>query len=287
MTKKSIASAARKASALISAITVFVGMVALVSIGALTFALDDSRRASEIVRVHLGADMMHDAIRGDVLKALLAANGGPGATVDEAKRDLEEHIKEFEEAVAAAKALARGKELSVLEALTEPLSAYAASAKDMVSLAGKDAVAAEMAYPTFSVKFKELEESMASATDVLGAAQAESVKRSALMSVLAAVLILVTVGGAVATAHRVAFIARRRVVEPLTALARAMENLAAGDDAADAAGAERPDELGAMARAFVKFRQAGVERRRLEREAEDERRRAAERDRAIELERSA
>jgi methyl-accepting chemotaxis protein len=283
--KKSIKSAANRASAIISSIVMFAGLIGLISIGILTLSLQNSRAASEIVRHHLGADMMHDAIRGDVLRALLGGRGALHVKMEDVQSELNAHIEEFNASVDASAALADKRQRKVLDALHEPLNAYAASATQIVALSVGDIAAAEAAFPAFMEKFEALEASMAEATDALSAAQDEAVRAAAFSSVGAATILMLTLAAGVYVARRVATLARRQFVDPLLALAKAMERHAAGDETAEAIGANRPDELGVMARAFIGFKEATAARRRLAQEAEEERLRAAERDRAVERER--
>ncbi len=283
--KKSIRSAANRASAVISLIVMFAGLVGLASIGLLTMSLQEQRKAAEIVRHHLGADMMHDAIRGDALKAILAGKGELGFTVEDVQADLAAHVEEFDSSVGAASTLANARQRKVLDALREPLEAYAASAKTVVGLAASDPQGAEAAFTDFMVKFEALEAAMGEATEALSDAQDTAVQHAAFSSVAAATILMLALGAGVFAARRVATLARRQFVDPLLALAKAMDRHAAGDDDAEAVGADRKDELGAMARAFVCFKEATLARRRLAQEAEEERARAAERDRAIERER--
>jgi methyl-accepting chemotaxis protein len=70
----------------------------------------------------------------------------------------------------------------------------------------------------------------------------------------------------------VVFFVRRGVIRPLLDTAAAMDRLARGDMQAQAAGAERQDEVGRLARAFGAFKASMAEASRL---AEEERRSAA------------
>ncbi len=91
---------------------------------------------------------------------------------------------------------------------------------------------------------------------------------------------------AVATLLGGAWLLRRGVVRPLDAMSKSMERLAGGDLNVSIDGSERQDEIGAMSRALSVFRDAELEKRRLEalateqsQEAEAERARAeADRD---------
>ncbi|MBB4183905.1 methyl-accepting chemotaxis protein [Sinorhizobium terangae] len=63
----------------------------------------------------------------------------------------------------------------------------------------------------------------------------------------------------------------RRLTDPISALVKDMDRLAGGDTAIACAGQTRKDEIGDMARSVVVFRDAAIDRVRLEKEAEDTR----------------
>ena len=75
------------------------------------------------------------------------------------------------------------------------------------------------------------------------------------------------------------FAIRAWVSKPLVALATLMGRLAAGDLASEVTGTERKDEVGTMSRAVQVFKEAGVEKNRLERQAVADQQ-AADQDRA-------
>jgi methyl-accepting chemotaxis protein len=72
------------------------------------------------------------------------------------------------------------------------------------------------------------------------------------------------------------FAIRAWIVKPMTGLQATMERLAIGDYQAKVLGGQRRDEIGGMARAVDIFKAAGIEKLRLEREAEAAREKAAE-----------
>jgi methyl-accepting chemotaxis protein len=74
----------------------------------------------------------------------------------------------------------------------------------------------------------------------------------------------------------IAVLATRSVTIPLRSLAGGMTRLAAGSIDADVAGTERKDEIGNMAKAVLVFRDAAVEKMRLEARAQEQRERAEE-----------
>ena len=89
-------------------------------------------------------------------------------------------------------------------------------------------------------------------------------------------LALTALGAVVAVSVAVVMVVRRWVTGPIDALTSRMSALAAGDVASQIPGMERGDEIGAMARAVVVFRDAAVDKVRVERETEAARTKAAE-----------
>lgn len=95
---------------------------------------------------------------------------------------------------------------------------------------------------------------------------------------------LATLGLVFVTVSLAGLLIGRAVANPLIAVTGAMQRLAAGDTAAEVAGAGRPDEVGQMARAVEVFRQNALERARLEAEQAGQEKRAAEAKRQATLE---
>jgi len=76
------------------------------------------------------------------------------------------------------------------------------------------------------------------------------------------------IGGLVLVLAAGFFAIRAWVIAPMTRLKAVMARLAGGDLQTDVAGAERADEIGGMARAVQVFKEAGLEKLRLQHEAE-------------------
>jgi methyl-accepting chemotaxis protein len=84
----------------------------------------------------------------------------------------------------------------------------------------------------------------------------------------------VIVGGLLLISASAFFAIRAWVARPLNGLARAMSRLAGGDLSTIVIGDDRRDEVGAMAKAVQVFKDAGLEKQRLEADAADQRRAA-------------
>lgn len=66
-------------------------------------------RSAEILHNHMRADMMHDALRSDVLAAILSANDKVGISYEAVKTDLAEHEAIFLGALKDNEVLSEGR----------------------------------------------------------------------------------------------------------------------------------------------------------------------------------
>ncbi len=117
----------------------------------------------EALSNHQVADMMHDALRGDVLAALSAETVEEHAEVSASIKD---HAATFREQISTNLGLQVDDQVrSALDQVKTPVETYIAAAEAMVKLAATDKVAARAGFAGFSRTFTELEDLMANATD--------------------------------------------------------------------------------------------------------------------------
>jgi methyl-accepting chemotaxis protein len=237
----------------------------------LSGALTRAMTSSEVVRLHMDSDMMHDALRADVLMALRAADPTTGVTFTEVKKDLGEHAKAFRDDIGRNKVLATDPaSRTALAAVEAPLGDYIAGAENIVALAERDPAAANAAMPKFLEQFTVLEGAMEEATGKIEAsanAEATGAKSAAFNAqVLMGVLILV----GIAVTGLIVIAARRILVKPLIDVTSALDRLSKGDLSVDPPHTGRKDEIGLMTRALFAFKQAVAERQ-AELEASDNR----------------
>lgn len=111
-------------------------------------------RSAQVLRNHMQADMMHDALRADVLAALLSENKSAGIGLDGVRADLAEHVGTFRQMIDDNKALATEGEIrAVLASVEPPLLKYIGSATAIIDLAEKDPAAAIKSLPDFMAQF--------------------------------------------------------------------------------------------------------------------------------------
>ena len=144
---------------LMAAVALIIGAIGYWGISRQGRELDDVVVTSLALRNHLESDMMHDALRADVLGALRAARDNNKEDMAAVKADLADHSQNFRERVAANKGLTLSDDVRAAISEVEPkLDSYISTAESMIALAEKDSPAAEAAYPPFLANFEELEE---------------------------------------------------------------------------------------------------------------------------------
>jgi len=250
---QSIAHSTRKLTAAIILLFLLCGVTGIVSSWMLSAALDKQARASTLLRNHMEADMMHDAVRSDVLAVLTSRDPEVGIQLEDARKDLEEHLGLLRKRIAEDVAFKGDAAIEAGAAkVGGPMNAYADAAKRIADAAGTAPDTAKRQLPSFFQQFSVLEESMAATSDAIehysdATAHAGATLGWITTALLVAVL-LFAVGGAVYAAQ----LANRRLVHPLIALSEAVERLATEPDTT-LPETGREDELGALARSIQQF----------------------------------
>ena len=244
---------------------------------ALVSLMHEQSAMQTALRNQLEADMMHDALRSDVLAALLSAARGERDAQAEIEADLAEHGATFQKSFAANRAAELPPAVQqALAAVEAPLAAYLAQARAVTLAAFSAPDEAQGQLDEFTARFKQLEGAMSDVTDRIEAANdALTQSGEALAGLVQPLLLGAALLALLICAGAVLHVARA-VVRPLAEMTEAMGRLAAGAlDVAVPAQARR-DEIGAMAAAVQVFKDNAIERIRLE-QAQDAERRAKER----------
>ena len=120
------------------------------------------------LRNQIEADMMHDALRADVISRILAGKSNNDIAAKDAAESLEEHAKLFREHVATNAAMKFGNKVTEsISRIAKPLEDYIAAAERVVSLASKDLPGAEAQLPAFQDAFTKLEGEMSKLSDAI------------------------------------------------------------------------------------------------------------------------
>ena len=215
--------------------------------------LDRMNGATSLLRNHMEADMMHDAIRADVLSVLNAGRGGISLT--ETRRELADHARLLTDNVNNDKAYQGSAEVSAASASVDPkIHAYVEIATRIAALDATQRDQAERLLPPFLDKFGELEDEMAKISDAIEHHVTEVKQQAAHASLIATALIGLSAGASLAVILAVGVLGRRRIVTPLHDLVTVVKKMTAGDMQVHVPLTGRADELGELAAATLEFR---------------------------------
>lgn len=231
-----------------------VGLTGYVAISRLIEANEASARYTEALRKQLETDMMHDALRADVLAALLAAARQDAAARTEIEADLARHVKQLQQSFAALEALRLNGDIqNMAGAARAPLQSYVASAQAMVAQAfvSEDPAAG---LPAFLAAFGILEGELAKLSDQIQngaeASRAAADQRAQLLSALSLGMLAV----ACPLMLVVLLVTGRGISARIGELRRFMVELSGGEaDLTKRLGVGGNDEIAAMAASFNKF----------------------------------
>jgi methyl-accepting chemotaxis protein len=153
------------------AFVVLVGGIGYFAVTRLDAAMDRSPNNGVTMKDQMAADQVHDALRADVLAALLAGPDGNAEERDTARRDSAEHIALFRKLMADIDKEATDPALRAAVGKVRPdVDAYLQSAEATVALALSDVAAARQAHPAFMAHFRKLEKSMGELSELIEAA---------------------------------------------------------------------------------------------------------------------
>jgi methyl-accepting chemotaxis protein len=211
--------------------------------------VDDLTAAAMLTRTALEADMAHDAVRGDVLRAMLA---GDAAEVTAVRDDLTDHSGTMRDSLDALAAEGVPGAVRAATGTVRPMiDKYLELAGAVVTEATADLSgdATPVSYGAFAASFTEVEEVLPAVGDALEAHAAAVADR---VSVKQASALRLQVGTALVAALLLAlagWLIARGVLRPLAEVSTVLGALAGGDltRSAPISGA---DELGEMAGAL-------------------------------------
>jgi methyl-accepting chemotaxis protein len=138
----------------------------------------DLETISTALTNHLEADMMHDALRSDVLSATLAGIKKDETTGKDVLKELDNHIGIFRTAIEKSEKLDLDDSTkSALASVEQPLNEYTKLASELAKKAIQDPAAGESGIADFGKKFQDLERSMSTASGLIES-RAEAIKAS-------------------------------------------------------------------------------------------------------------
>ncbi len=254
-TGMSLHRAIRIAGAALLGLMVLCGGTGIAAAWMQSAALSRQSEASALFANHEEADMMHDAIRSDVLAAFQAADARSGLKREDILKDFDEHLKALREGIASDGNYTGSADVAAVTArLVAPMNAYASAATRIIEQVEKDPAGASAGLPAFFEQFRVLEVSMGEASDAIGANARQTTESARRVGTIAMVMIVLTLALGLAGTFVLVTQAIRRVIHPIETLAATMRELGSGNLAATVIGTDRADELGDMAKAMLDFR---------------------------------
>ncbi len=253
-------------AALLCAATAGTGLWVAVSLDS---ALSRAEVSAKILRLHMHADMMHDALRADVMGAIMSSDPALGVDLKTVRADLAEHTQAFKDDVAASGKLA--EDPSVKSALAEveaPLATYIAAAEEFGAIADTDAAGARAKLPGFALQFSALEDKMGAASTKIETVATRDTDAAKSLGFLGQVVMGALLLTAAAFAAILMVAAKRGLVSPLIEITRCLRRLSEGDLSVVLPKKRGEDEIGQMTDALRTFHDT-VEARRKELEAAD------------------
>ncbi|HEX2116061.1 MAG TPA: HAMP domain-containing methyl-accepting chemotaxis protein [Alphaproteobacteria bacterium] len=176
-------------------------------------------------------------------------------------------------------------ERGVVESVRKALDAYHEAAKNVIDMAQADAASALLFMMEAETKFNGLQAEFDRLQEVEGRLTAQTVSRTESDADRASMLFFSLLAAALALAALVTAMIARLIARPIVGMTQAMTALADGNKQIDVVGADRKDEIGAMAKAVLVFKENMVRSDALA--AEQARERAAREERARRVESSA
>jgi methyl-accepting chemotaxis protein len=131
-------------------------------------AVQDNEVGMTVLRNHMEADMMHDALRADVLSAMLVGLGKSTSTKEEVNSSLKEHADNFRQVLGENLKLPVVDTIKTsLEKIKPSLDTYISAGERIVALALVNPEAARGELDAFNTAFSQLEDQMAALSELI------------------------------------------------------------------------------------------------------------------------
>ena len=203
---------------------------------------------TKAVLYQMRADMVHDALRGDVFAALLIGPDGAETAKAKAMANVEEHAEMLEQSLAALEGLDLPDSIRAeILALVPPLRDYVNTARQIVPAAWSSAGAAQMMRPQFETQFADMEQALGNLGDAIAAQNdAATTAAQAMNGWLIRIMAVVSVvlGAIVVWAARVCIL---NIAKPMARLRGALTELGTGSANLRVSEMMRRDDVGAIA----------------------------------------
>jgi methyl-accepting chemotaxis protein len=240
---------------LVVLISIIFGLTNWTNFGAMVNQNERAEELATAMRHHMHADMMHDAILGDVLTARLAALDADAAGIAVARDSLGGHFTELRNSQDAIADLALPTDVRrEMALLRDAWTAYITDAEQAMAGLAADSPRADALIEKFNGQAELVETTMAQSTAMLETRMGDEgnrvvaiAARSELLIAVQPLLMMLLLTGA-------AWFAQRTLILPVVNASRALIDLSNGRDIGDVAGTARKDEIGDLARGISAFK---------------------------------
>ncbi len=237
------------------------------SLRAVQNASGDEDRLASLLRNHLEADMMHEAIRADVLLALREATRYSNDGIAKAKASIQQHVDVMTSRLARSEEIEMSPKLrTAFDEVKPALQDYKTEAEQVIGAAAQDPLTADQRFASFDKMFYALEEKLAVISDqiqeeiTVSDAEVKSMSDSVngLLLAVSAIMLLFT--------GMVCYQVMAKLLGPLEVSMQSMLQLSQGNLDTDITGTDRKDEIGSMVRALQVFRDNALRTKQMEQE---------------------
>ncbi|MBN1006099.1 methyl-accepting chemotaxis protein [Amphritea pacifica] len=209
---------------------------------------------STILKNHLTADMMHDALSSDAMSAIVAAKTGNSKEIQVINENFKEHSSTFIEMLTENQKLLTDAEVrAALNNVMPALKDYIATAGSIIDMAANDQESAIKHIGKFNSAYDSLAKEMEVLTELIesdttkvqqaGSDTAAASENTVLIIILAGILLMTSISGMVSV----------KITRSLSKLVEASKTIASGDLTVRLA-VENNDEIGALTAAMEAMR---------------------------------
>jgi len=243
------------APALSVVLLVVVGGVLYTTYSAIGRASEDASRNNRASAQFLDVMLDVAGAHGEMLRAVtLKQSKVPAPQIEAAVANALDSLKEAEASLAAMPSLGIPAVDDGVAGIGDVFAVYQKGAAQTLDAATVDAFMASMYLTNAHLAYGKFSEAWRGVADTLSEVDAASAAVAGAALTRAAVSFLLAAGIAVVVVLAVALAVGRAIARPTVALTGVMNRLADGDKVLEIEGTGRRDELGAMARAVVVFR---------------------------------
>jgi len=198
--------------------------IAAINLARLSAANATMLATTEMARVQSDVDMMHDAICGDVYKALLFAKTANRTETSEAQTAFVEHMRTIQSEFKANLSVLPAAAQPLAEQITPVIEHYVKTAAQVIDHAAKGEEVSDLSQ--FNQDFNSLETALGHLSDVIDAEGKVQVDKAASTSADGKLNILLSGAIAIVVLCGVAILVYRSTVPPLRTLAQQAQQIA-------------------------------------------------------------